>query len=70
MSPVQRQVLIRIANRFGTSASVEAIQQLPSSVKRDIKTWLGKLIVDEGMDGDEISKRGVEIDDLIDLVGY
>lgn len=70
LSPVQRQTLIRIADRFGISANLAEIRELPSSVKRDIKIWLGTLLVREGVEDDEISKRGIEIDDLIDLIGY
>jgi hypothetical protein len=70
LSALQRQVLIRSANRLGVPAELRAIQALPASAKRDLKIWLGGLILSEGMDGDEISARGKEIDDFIDLVGY
>lgn len=70
LTSVQRQTLMRIADRFGTSANLAEIRKLPGSVKRDIKIWLGALVIQEGVADDEISKRGVEIDDLIDLIGY
>lgn len=70
-SVLQERILKRCAERFGTSATLAALRGLPPDRKRDIKVWLGSLIIDEGLTDDgELSANGLAIDDLIDQIGY
>lgn len=69
LSPVQRQIVMRIANQYATNADLAAIRSLPSEVKLEIKAWLGTSIGREGVTDGEINERGRALDDLIDLIG-
>jgi hypothetical protein len=70
VSEAERQIIARIAKTFGTTASLGAIRALPSSIKREIKIWLGELILHEGVEGGDLNVNGRALDDFIDRIGF